>query len=53
MFLKTHFGTFLEKITTVEIDAGVLLVARDHFGFKPEEDPLIDSVCADAFEFVH
>ena len=40
------------KITTVEIDAGVLLAGRDHFGFNAEHDPQIDSVCADAFEFV-
>ena len=52
MFLRQHFAPCLEKITTVEIDAGVLLVARDHFGLKVEDDPLIDSVCADAYEFV-
>ena len=42
----------MEKITTVELDAGVLLAGRDHFGFNAEHDPLIESVCADAFEFV-
>ena len=39
MFLKSHFSTYLEKITSVEIDAGVLLAARDHFGFNAENDP--------------
>ena len=52
MFLRTHFAALLEKLTTVEIDAGVLLVARDHFGFKVEDDELVDSVCGDAYEFV-
>ena len=52
LFLRQHFSTFLEKITTVEIDAGILLAGRDHFGFNAENDPLIDSVCADAFEYV-
>ena len=52
MFLKQHFSTHLEKITTVEIDAGVLLAARDHFGFNAESDPQIDSINADAYDFV-
>ena len=33
MFLKQAFSKHLEKVTTVEIDAGVLLAASDHFGF--------------------
>ena len=52
MFLSQHFSKYLEKITTVEIDAGVLIAGRDHFGFHTENEPLIDSVCADAFEWV-
>ena len=36
----------------MELDAGVLLAGRDHFGFNAEHDPMIESVCADAFEFV-
>mmetsp|Transcript_3905 Transcript_3905/g.4607 ORF Transcript_3905/g.4607 Transcript_3905/m.4607 type:complete len:193 (-) Transcript_3905:399-977(-) len=52
MFLCQHFSKYLEKITTVEIDAGVLIAARDHFGFQAENEPLIDSVCADAHEWV-
>ena len=52
MFLRQHFSTFLEKITTVDNDAGVLLAGRDHFGFNAEHDPMIESVCADAHEFV-
>ena len=52
MFLRQHFSTHLNKITTVEIDAGVLLVGRDHFGFNAEHDPQIDSINADAYEFV-
>ena len=52
MFLRQHFSAHLEKITTVEIDAGVLLAARDHYGFNAEHDPQINSVNADAFEFV-
>jgi spermidine synthase len=52
MFIRQHFSTFLEKVTTVEIDASVLLAAKDHFGFNAEEDPLIDSLNCDAFEFV-
>jgi len=52
MFIRQHFSAFLEKVTTVEIDAGVLLAAKNHFGFNAEEDPLIDSVNCDAFEFV-
>ena len=38
MFLREHFSTHLGKITTVEIDAGVLLAARAHFGFNAEHD---------------
>lgn len=52
MFLKQHFSKYLAKVTTVEIDAGVLLAARDHFGFFVENEPLINSVCADAYEWV-
>jgi len=52
MFLKQHFSKYLAKVTTVEIDAGVLLTARDHFGFSVENEPLINSVCADAYEWV-
>jgi len=48
MFLRTHFAKNLQKITTVEIDAGVLLAGRDYFGFHTEHEPLIESVCADA-----
>ena len=52
MFLSTHFSKYLEKVTTVEIDAGVLIAGRDHFGFQTENEPLIESVCADAFDWV-
>ena len=52
MFIKTHFAKYLEKVTTVEIDAGVLLVGRDHFGFNLDNEPQIESVCADAYEYV-
>ena len=52
MFLRQHFSAFLEKITTVDVDASVLLAGRDHFGFNAEHDPMIESVCADAHEFV-
>jgi len=34
MFLRQHFSALLEKITTVEIDAGILLAGKDHFGFN-------------------
>ena len=52
MFLKQHFATHLDKITTVDIDARVLLAGRDHFGFNAEHDAQIESVCADAYDFV-
>jgi len=52
MFLSQHFSKYLEKVTTVEIDAGVLIAGREHFGFQSENEPLIDSICADAFDWV-
>lgn len=52
MFFKQHFAKYLGKVTTVEIDAGVLLAAREHFGFSVENEPQIESVCADAYEWV-
>jgi len=52
MFLRQHLSKHLDKITTVEVDAGVLLAGRDHFGFSIENEPQIDSVCAEAHEWV-
>jgi len=52
MFLSRHFGSYVEKITTVEIDSGVLIAGRDYFGFQTESEPLIESLCADAFDWV-
>lgn len=42
----------LSKVTTVEIDAGVLIAAKNHFGFNADEDEQIESINGDAFEFI-
>lgn len=52
IFIRQHFSALLEKLTTVEIDAGVLIAAKNHFGFNADEDPQIESVNADAYEFI-
>lgn len=52
MFVRQHFAACLEKITCVELDAGVLSAAKTHFGFNAEEDELIESVNGDAYDFV-
>ena len=52
MFIRQHFSAYLGKVTTVEIDSGVLIAAKNHFGFSPEEEPLIESVKSDAFDFI-
>jgi len=52
MFIRQHFSAYLGKVTTVEIDSGVLIAAKNHFGFNPEEEPLIESVNSDAYDFI-
>jgi len=36
MFLNSHLGDKIKKITTIDISEGMLKVAKDHFGFKTE-----------------
>ena len=52
MFIRQHFAAYLDKVTTVEIDAGVLIAAKNYFGFNADTDPQIDSVNGDAYEFI-
>lgn len=52
MYIRQHFQACLESITSVEIDQETLTVAKNHFGFDPETLENVNSVQADAFEFV-
>ena len=52
MFIRQHFAGLLDKLTTVEIDAGVLIAAKNHFGFNADEDPQLESINADAYDFI-
>ena len=39
MFIRQHFSAYLKMVTTVEIDAGVLIAAKNYFGFNADTDP--------------
>jgi len=36
MFLNSHLGEKIKKITTIDINENMLKVAKEHFGFKTE-----------------
>jgi hypothetical protein len=36
MFLNSHLGERIKKITTIDINGDMLKVAKDHFGFHTE-----------------
>ena len=51
-FLKSQLGNSIEKITTIDNNADILKVAEKYFGFVTK-DTVIESICADAFEWVN
>jgi spermidine synthase len=52
MFLNSHLGEKIKKITTIDINADMLKVAKDHFGFKTEGTN-IESIEGDAYDFIN
>lgn len=36
MFLNSHMGSKIKKITTIDINENMLRVAKEHFGFNTE-----------------